>query len=69
MSADTPVRPHELLGGLPEDEWRCRCAGWSFPAKPHRGRRTRDNRREAELSWMTHRDSQPGAYGAGPGYN
>jgi hypothetical protein len=60
-------RAHVLL--IDGTRWSCKCRQWEFPYKAMPYRSTRNNRREAELSYMTHRDSQPGAYGAGPGYN
>lgn len=51
-------REHELLRA-DDDTWTCRCDAWSMPRRPHQRRTTGDNHREAELSWMTHRDSFP----------
>lgn len=71
-----PVEPvereHELRfsdAGSTAPRWRCHCGEWEMPVREMRNRTTGNNRREAELAYMSHRDEQPGAYGAGPGFN
>lgn len=63
------ARPHELLLRADPVGWYCRCKRWEFGLRVMAHRRTGNNYREAELAYMSHRDAQPGAYGAGPGYN